>query len=136
MSLQYFTAILLRSEGKLREARAILMDARDVARTRYLNDLAGGIQEELTKVENELSLYRPTLSLGQLATELANLESWYPEESQSIRRFWYYWRDTEVLANIRSHAGSKALFVTDRPDELEELARSFSALFDLDVFAA
>lgn len=135
-SLQYFTAILLRSEGRLREARAILIDACDVARARHLNDLITGIQEELTKVENELSLYRPTLSLGQLATELANLESWYPEESQSIRRFWYYWRDAEVLANIRSHAGSKALFVTDRPDELEELAQSFSALFDLDVFAA
>lgn len=125
------------SQGRLHEARATLREGLTLAQHCHHEELVKGITELLERVERHLTLYRPpSLSLDGLIEELEGLESWYPEKKRELRRLWWYWRQDEVLGNLRSHAGPKALFITDDPDRLSQMTIGLSALFDVSSFVA
>jgi hypothetical protein len=124
-------------QGRLHEARATLDEGLALAERGHCDDLIAGITEILERVDRHLTLYRPpVLSFDSLIEELDTLEAWYPERTRELRRLWWYWRQDEVLGNLRAHAGPKALFITDDPDRLTQMSSGLAALFDVSSFVA
>ena len=124
-------------QGRLHEARVTLREGLTLAERGHHDDLVVGITETLERVDRNLTLFRPpSLSFDDLIEELERLESWYPERKPELRRLWWYWRQDEVLGNLRAHSGPKALFVTDDPDRLSQMTTGLSALFDVSSFVA
>lgn len=134
-SLKMFRARILAHRKDFRTAQQVLSEALNIAVSAHLDDLVDGIKEDLEKVNTFLSLLKPAMSLKELAAELYELESWYPEQQAALRSFWYYWRDTEILANLRAQSVSKGLFVAESASILRAMTESLGGLFDLEIFA-
>ncbi len=133
-SLNMFRARILAHRNDYRTAQQLLGEALNIAVSAHLHELVDGIKSDLEKVDTFLSLFKPAMSLKQLASELSRLEAWYPEQQAALRRFWYYWRDTEILANLRAQSVSKALFVAESASSLRAVTEELGGLFDLDIF--
>lgn len=133
---QYFLGRLHARSGELHDARRILREARVIASDHHLDELKLEIDDYLEDIDDALSLYvAPSLDLSELSDEIAKLEHWYPEARRKLRRFWWYQRGDEVLRNLRSHSGAKALIVSENSTEIAQLAKDLGALFDFTAFA-
>jgi tetratricopeptide (TPR) repeat protein len=135
-STQYFLGRVEARNGELERAQLGLRKAHETATTHHIGDLEKEVGEYLSNIDDALGLRRPPgMSFESMANELEMLEGWYPDARRRLRRFWYYQRSDEILQNLRSHGGAKALIVSETAGEVARVARNLQPLFDVTVFA-
>lgn len=123
-------------KGDHRVAQETFRSALALASMYHIEHLATEIQRCLDSIEDWLSFRKPTsVTFRALAEELDMFESWYPEEARGLRRLWWYWRAEDVMNNVRSNAGSKALIISDDATEATRLAMALAIMFDVAAFA-
>lgn len=136
-SANYFLGRLQARSGALHDARDTLRAASTTASEHHIDDLKLEIDDYLEDIEDTLGLNSvATVDLSSLSEEISKLEQWYPEARRKLRRFWWYQRGDEVLRNLRSHSGAKALLVSESAADIAHLQADLAPIFDLTTFAS
>ena len=71
------------------------------------------------------------MDLSQLVHELHELVAFFPEAKESILRFWYQVRDTELHANCRSQMGVKLFVIDNDTNTFLQFIESIALFTDL-----
>lgn len=129
---------LLAGESQFDPALGSFRRARDVAKRVHEDRMSDDAEDWIRRIEAHLQLLGPAqLSFGELAEELAGLEAWYPEERETLRKFWYYWRDEDIMKNASAVGGvTKCLVMAHSNTELDTLRSGLSGLFDLIFYSS
>ncbi len=137
-AIEFHRGRLLAGENDTEAALASFRRARDIASQVHEEGLVADADHWIRRIEAHLALLRPAqLSLKELAEEITELESWYPEERKGLRKFWYYWRDEDLLRNAVAVDGvTKCLVMAGSADELDVLRHGLSGLFDLVFYSS
>lgn len=131
-AVEFHRGRLLAGESQCDQALASFRRARDVAKRAHEDGLVDNAEDWVRRIEAHLQLLGPAeLSFAELAEELAGLEDWYPEERYALRKFWYYWRDEDIMKNAAAVRGvTKCLVMAHSNIELDTLRGGLSGLFD------
>ncbi len=137
-AIEFHRGRLLAGENETEAALASFGRARNVASRVHEERLVADAEDWIHRIEAHLALLRPAqLSLKELAEEVTELESWYPEEREGLRKFWYYWRDEDLMRNAAAvHGVTKCLVMAGSADELDVLRDGLSSLFDLVFYSS
>lgn len=137
-AIEFHRGRLLAGEGEFDQALNSFRRARDVAARVHEDRLVDDAEHWIHSIEAHRQLLGPArLSFVELAEEVAGLEAWYPEERQALRKFWFYWRDEEIMKNAAVVGGvTKCLVMTHSHAELDGLRAGLSDLFDLTFYSS
>ncbi|MCM1494231.1 MAG: hypothetical protein NC089_00345 [Bacteroides sp.] len=94
-----------------------------------LNERCASVRQYLHFEEN------PTKDLESLQRELLFLQTWYPEYSQQLMEYWWYYRGKEPLNNIRISGMSACVIYSDDKDEICWYSEALSIIFSHCLFA-
>jgi tetratricopeptide (TPR) repeat protein len=137
-AIEFHRGRLLAGEDDPEAALVSFERVRNMASRVYEERLVSDAEDWIRRIEAHLALLRPAqLSLSELAEEVTELESWYPEEREGVRKFWYYWRDEDIMRNATAVNGAaKCLVMAGTADEFGVLCRGLSGLFDLIFYSS
>lgn len=98
--------------------------------------LSKEIKEQYSSVNQYLHFEdNPTKDLPSLQSELQYLQTWYPEYSQQLIEYWWYYRGNESLSNARISGTSACVIVSDDEDEILWYSEALRFLFAHCLFA-
>lgn len=137
-AINFHRGRLLAGEGEFDRALTLFRRARDVAARVQEVRLVEDVDDWIRHIEAHRQLLGPArLSFGELAEEIAGLEAWNPEERQALRKFWFYWRDEDIMKNAAVVDGvTKCLVMAHSGAELDALRGGLSDLFDLIFYSS
>ncbi len=117
--------------GNLDEAKTRLQEADDLNQKHKLQ-YTKRIEFTLKKLNNQISIRKVSeLSFEQLIEELFELVDWFPEEKDSLLRFWITYRMAEIQANVRNVSGVKLMFCQDNVAEFLKTSQKLKPYSDL-----
>ena len=121
--------VCLMQDGSFREAEQAFEEADEICRKNHLHEFEDSVRGNLERVSHWIEAYRPAaMDFSQLVRELHELVAFFPEAKDSILRFWYYVRDTELHANCRTQSGLK-LLVAEDTQKLSSTRRNTCSVF-------
>lgn len=137
-AIEFHRGRILAGEDQADAALVSFCRARDIASQVHHEELVAETEDWIRRLEDHRSLLSPAqLTFAELATELTELESWYPEEREALRQFWYYWRDEDLMKNAAAMDGvSKCLVMAHDAEELGRLRNGLAQLFDLIFYSS
>lgn len=98
--------------------------------------LGKAIKEQYSSVNQYLHFEdNPTEDLPSLQSELLYLQTWYPEYSQQLIEYWWYYRGNEPSSNVRISGTSACVIVSDDKDEILWYSEALRFLFAHCLFA-
>lgn len=122
------------SYGQFREAKQLFEEAAELCERHHLEDFEEALIRNQERVQFFLDASKPAaLDFEQLVGELHELVAFFPEAADSILRFWYYCRDSELAANSRSMSGVKFLIVEDDVGRFVHLSEKLAPYGDLNL---
>lgn len=77
----------------------------------------------------------PTEDIHSLQSELLFLQTWYPEYSQQLTEYWWYYRGKETLRNVRISGTSACVIFSDDKNEICWYSEALRSLFAHCLFA-
>ena len=124
--------VCLMQNGSFREAEQAFEEAGEICRKYHLHEFEDSVRSNLDRVSHWIEAYRPAaMDFSQLVRELHELVAFFPEAKDSILRFWYYVRDTELHSNCRTQSGLKYFVVEDNTKTFLQLAERLAPYLDL-----
>ena len=124
--------VCLMENGSFREAKQSFEEADEICRKYHLHEFEDSVRGNLERVSHWIEAHKPAaMDFSQLVRELHELVAFFPEAKDSILRFWYYVRDTELHSNCRSQSGLKLFVVEDDTKMFLHLAEKLAPYLDL-----
>jgi len=94
------------------------------------------IEKRYSSVAEYLSFEdNPTEDIHLLQSELMYLQTWYPEYSQQLTEYWWYYRGKEPLSNVRISSTSACVIFSDDKREICWFSEALRSLFSHCLFA-
>jgi len=122
--------------GQFREAKQLFEEAAELCDRHHLREFREALLRNQERAQYFLDACKPAvMDFEQLVRELHELVAFFPEAKDSILRFWYYCRDSELGANCRSLSGVKFLIVEDDLAKFLDLSGKLAPYADLNLHA-